>query len=209
MGRVRGSSALVLGSSQDRSVVDEGRAAARGIEVIRRSTGGGVVLVAPDAQVWLDLWVPRGDDLWEDDIIRSASWLGEAWLLALEGLGAGPLQVHQGRASRRPLSDLICFGGLGPGEVYGAGPGPESKVVGIAQRRTRLGARFHTSAPLSWDPTPWVDLLHLERNGSVAAGRRLDDVAVGLRAVVRLPDPDVLDVDLIGVVEDAVIASLP
>ena len=83
-GRMVGRDAVVLGSTQDRALIDEERAEAAGIEVVRRSTGGGAVLVAPDAQVWLDVWLPRRHELWDDDIIRSAIWLGEAWAHALD-----------------------------------------------------------------------------------------------------------------------------
>jgi lipoate-protein ligase A len=196
----------VLGSTQDRSVVDEDRAAGAGIDVVRRSTGGGAVLVAPDAQIWLDLWIPRRDQLWDDDIIRSSIWLGETWRRALESLGVADLRMHRGPASRDGFSDLICFAGLGPGEVVVDGGGQPSKVVGIAQRRTRSGARFHASAPLSWDPGSWSSLLRIE---PVEAEPSLADAAVGLRSVVRNLDDDIDDAAMIGIVEDAVIDALP
>jgi lipoate-protein ligase A len=205
-GRVRGSSTLVLGSTQDRSVVDEDRAAAAGIDVLHRSTGGGAVLVAPEAQVWLDFWIPRRDDLWDDDIIRSSVWLGETWRRALESLGVTDLHVHGGPASRHGFSDLICFAGLGPGEVVVDGGGQRSKVVGIAQRRTRSGARFHASAPLSWDPGSWSSLLGM---APLDAEPLLGDAAIGLHSVVPNPDDGFDDADLIGMVEDAVIDALP
>ena len=109
------------------------------------STGGGAVLVAPGAQVWLDVWVPRGHPLWDDDVIGAAAWLGHAWVGALTGLGAGPLGVHRGPLAPTAWSDRICFAGFGPGEVFvadrrgdgGPPPSPGAKVVGLAQRRTR------------------------------------------------------------------------
>jgi lipoate-protein ligase A len=224
-GRVSGRPALVLGSTQDRAVVDEGRAAAAGVDVVRRSTGGGAVLVAPGAQVWLDLWVPRRHALWDDDIVDAATWLGDVWAGALTTLGAGTLRVHRGPSTRRAHSDLVCFAGLGPGEVHLARPvaaagsggagtdGPRTptsdptgpKVMGLAQRRTRSGARFHTSAPLQWDPDPLVTLLDLDGD----AGETLREVAVGLRSLLPAGRSGGADVDLIATVEDAVIAALP
>jgi hypothetical protein len=217
-GRVSGRPALVLGSTQPRAVVDEEGAASAGIDIVRRTTGGGAVLVAPDAQVWLDLWVPRRHPLWDDDIVRSALWLGDAWVAALEGLGAGGLGVHRGPVTRRPWSDLVCFAGLGPGEVHvsrpsapapaGAGPAAAgAKVMGLAQRRTGAGARFHTSAPLRWDPAPLLGLLD---GGDDRPSLR--EVAVGLRTVVparRTDGPDAPDAEVIAAVENAVIAALP
>jgi lipoate---protein ligase len=134
-GRMVGRGAVVLGSTQDRTVIDGERAEAAGIDVVRRSTGGGAVLVAPGAQVWLDAWVPRRHELWDPDIIRAAIWLGEVWAQALESLGSGPLSVHRGPATGGAWSDLICFAGVGPGEVGVADV--ETTVAAIEERRIR------------------------------------------------------------------------
>jgi lipoate-protein ligase A len=51
----------------------------------------------------------------------------------------GPqIAVYEGPLQTSPWADLLCFGGLGPGEVTVDG----AKLVGISQRRTRAGARF-------------------------------------------------------------------
>ena len=180
--------ALVLGSTQDEGVVDRRRAARAGIAVVRRRSGGGVVLVGPGDPLWVDLWIPRRDPLFDGDVGRSALWVGDAWLGALEGLGLGhaELRVHRGSALRGRWSDTVCFAGVAPGEVlvtqHGA-RGPERsapKVVGVAQWRGREGALFHSALYRRWDPGPLVDLL------AVPAARRepmIDDLraaAVGL-----------------------------
>jgi lipoate---protein ligase len=211
----------VLGSTQDRALIDGERAEAAGIDVVRRSTGGGAVLVAPGAQVWLDAWVPRRHELWDQDIIRAAIWLGEVWAAALESLGSGPLSVHRGPARRGAWSDLICFAGLGPGEVRVADVEPAAapieerkihgrKVTGLAQRRTASGARFHTSAPLRWDPGLLSTLFSSTAlDTGTDGGASLRDAAVGLRHLLARRRSDVTDVDVIATVEDAVIAALP
>ncbi len=99
-GRLTGRPALVLGSTQDASVVDHRAAAAAGVDVLRRTTGGGAVLVAPGAQVWMDLWLPRRHERWDDDVVRAAAWVGETWMAALETLGVGALRLHRGPATR-------------------------------------------------------------------------------------------------------------
>ncbi len=138
---------VVLGSSQGDLRVD-----AKSLEIARRSSGGGAVLVTPGAQVWVDVWLPRGDPLWDDDVVRSSGWLGTAWLEALGDLGVDDLEVHSGRLARSRWSDVICFAGVGPGEVRWR----SRKLVGLAQRRNRAGARFHTVSPL--DPVRVSDL---------------------------------------------------
>jgi lipoate-protein ligase A len=194
----------VLGSTQPAEVVSAGRCARDGVEVVRRSAGGGAVLVAPEAQVWIDFWVPRGDVLWDDDVVRSARWLGEVWAGALASLGVQDLQVHHGRSLETEWSRLVCFAGLGPGEVNVAG----AKVVGMAQRRTREGARFLTVAALSWDPSSVVRLLSLDHERAVRATSDLTRAARGLRDVVPDTDPENGGSSLVARIEREVEQSL-
>jgi hypothetical protein len=146
---------LVLGSAQPDPGIDPGIGAAT-FDVARRASGGGAVLVSPGQQVWIDVWLPRADALWVDDVVRSSEWLGSAWRRALCDLGSRgeDLDVQRGRLTRTRWSDLICFAGLGPGEVSWR----NKKLVGLSQRRTRAGARFQTLSPL--DPVR-VSGLHI------------------------------------------------
>lgn len=91
--------------------------------------------------------VPADDPLWVDDVGRSFDWLGAVWIRALRSLdlaGADDLAAFAGPLRRSAASDLVCFAGLGPGEVTSAG----RKVIGLSQRRTRAGARFQCLAYL-------------------------------------------------------------
>ncbi|MEM9518413.1 MAG: hypothetical protein AAGA37_03775 [Actinomycetota bacterium] len=143
--------ALVLGSTQPMDVVDLERAGAGGYEVTRRRSGGGSVWLAPGAQVWVDIWVPAGDPLWDDDVARAAVPIGTAWQSSLRELGLGTgLSVHDGGMQDRPWSALVCFAGVGPGEVVDR---EGRKWVGISQRRTRTWIRLQTMAHRIWDPT--------------------------------------------------------
>lgn len=184
--------ALVLGSAQHRDVVDEAACAAAGVEVVRRRSGGGAVLVEPGALLWVDVLIPSGDPLWQTDVGRAFLWLGDAWAVACGDLGR-PLTVHHGGLRRSRWSDLVCFGGLGPGELTGHGG---AKVLGISQRRTRAGARFQCAVLGRWDPSALLDLLALsaaERDDAVAAlGPMAAGVGVDLDALLdaflsRLP----------------------
>ena len=138
--------ALVLGSTQ-RSVVPEDT----GVEVVRRRSGGGAVLLRPGETVWVDVVVPAADPLWSADVGRSFWWLGDVWASVVGG------SVHRGSMVRSTWSDAVCFAGVGPGEVLRDG----RKVVGMASRRTRAGALFQCAVPLGWDPAAYVALLGL------------------------------------------------
>jgi lipoate-protein ligase A len=199
--------AIVLGSTQSDDIVNHERAARDGVEIVRRSSGGGAVLVGPNAQVWLEVWVPRADPLWDDDVIRSSWWLGDTWVRALEGLGAPALSVHRGRAVPSEWSDVVCFAGVGPGEVMAG----HAKVVGVSQRRTRQGARLHSMALLSWEPASWLGLLALDsdRARQVDEPDVLDDVATGIRSILRTSMRDEETEVFIASVEEALVSALP
>ncbi len=106
--------------------------------------------VLPDGQVWLDLFVPAGDPLFERDVARASHFVGEMWREALATLsGGGPeFVVHTGGVVSSRWSRSWCFSGLGPGEVTRAG----RKIVGLSQRRNRDGAWFFTMARCDLDP---------------------------------------------------------
>jgi lipoate-protein ligase A len=135
-----------------------------GVDVVRRRSGGGAVYLEPERALWVDVVVPRGDDLWDDDVGRATPWLGEEWATAI----GGEAEVHRGPMVTTTWSNAICFAGLGPGEVTIGG----RKAVGISQRRTREWARFQCVAYERWDPHPLVDLLGVEAD--------LDHVGTGV-----------------------------
>ena len=168
--------AVVLGSTQADEVVDAVRAEAAGMEIARRRSGGGAVHLDQAAVTWVDVVLPAGDPRWEADVSRSFGWLGQAWATVLRSLGHDEVTVHRGPMERTPWSDLVCFGGVGPGEVLVEG----RKVVGISQRRTRDHARFQCAVLHRWDPQPLLDVLALTDHERVAAHRSLADVAVGV-----------------------------
>lgn len=169
---------IVLGSTQPDSVVDRTGAARAGASVVRRRTGGGAVLVGPSDPAWIDVWVPTGDPLWDADVSRAFGWLGAVWRSALGSLGVEGLSV-QGVASgiRTEWSALVCFGGVGTGEVTVTGG---RKVVGLAQRRTRTGAWIQGACAIHWDPSTLLGALALPPEVRRAAVGGLEGAAVGV-----------------------------
>jgi lipoate-protein ligase A len=166
----------VLGSSQPWSDVDAARAAGIGLDVARRRSGGGAVLVGPGQVLWVDLVIPAGDPRWDADVGRAAWWVGDQWAAALNAVGIGDASVWRGALQRGPWSDRVCFAGLGPGEVTVRG----AKVVGLSQRRTRGGALFQGAALLRWDPAELVGVLALSESERERAVAELGSVARGV-----------------------------
>ena len=171
---------VVLGSAQPDNDIDGPRARSAGLEVVRRRTGGGAVLVGPGQVLWIDVIVPRGDELWQDDVGQAFWWLGDLWVEALARAGRGGAQVWRGGLQRRVWTRLVCFAALGPGEVTIA----NRKVVGMAQRRTRRGALFQCALPIVWDPVPLLDVLVLSDHQRRLAATELAGVAMGVGAEV-------------------------
>lgn len=149
------SPAVALGSSQPEHHLDLDACRSAGVEVVRRRSGGGAVLLDPGDVLWVDVIVPAGDPLWVDDVVRSFHWLGRCWADALVDCGVADVEVHEGPLVRSRWSSVVCFAGMGPGEVTVGG----RKVVGISQRRTRHAARFQCAVLGAWRPERLVGLL--------------------------------------------------
>lgn len=137
--------ALVLGSHQpEPESLDPGVTTN---EVVRRRSGGGAVLMVPDEMLWIDLLARPG--VFAEDVHNSMIQAGSVWLTALvqcatnDDRGAlGDLAVYEGRLRSGGWGELVCFAGLGPGEVTSSSSESSSKLVGLSQRRTRVGVRI-------------------------------------------------------------------
>jgi lipoate---protein ligase len=157
-------SALVLGSRQHLDLVDLAACRAAGIDVVRRRSGGGLVLVEAGAMCWFDVVVPANDPRFVSvagDVGASMRWLGGHIAAALAEVGVGDTVVHAAAMTGGRWADLVCFAGVGPGEVVRQG----RKLVGISQRRTGVGSRFQCMIHLRWSPDVLVSLLAAPRPG--------------------------------------------
>jgi len=161
--------ALVLGSTQDGSLIDVASLQPAGVHVARRRSGGGAVLLIPGEHIWVDLVLPADDPLWVDDVESSSWWVGAAWTAALAAApsaaarsapaaarpAAIAAEVHHGTVTDRRFGRLVCFAAIGPGEVTVG----DRKLVGLSQRRTRTAARFQCIVHRRFDPDATVSML--------------------------------------------------
>lgn len=152
--------AIILGSTQERSLINEKACLANNIEIVKRRSGGGVVFLANDSTIWIDVEIPREHSLWLNDVGESSLWLGEVFENELSRLSDVKLELHRGALIKTVWSSLICFAGRGPGEVFTQ---DGCKVVGISQRRTRDWARFQCAISLQWKPELLLELLNEPR----------------------------------------------
>jgi lipoate---protein ligase len=148
--------ALVLGSAQDLSVVDLDACRRAGVDVVRRRSGGGAVLLVPGEVTWIDVIVPSGAPGWSDDVHGPMVWLGRHLAEVMIALaGTDDIVVHDTAMRTSPWSTQVCFDGVGAGELLLEG----RKLVGISQRRTRHAARLQCCWYSTYGHESLVELL--------------------------------------------------
>ncbi len=133
--------ALVLGSTQSADLVQSDAARNAGIEVCSRRSGGGLVSINPQLDIWLDILIPTRSPLWRRDVTAAFDWVGIVWEATLQRhfpSHASEIVAYTGPQQTGEYGRTLCFAGLGRGEVTVA----DHKVVGLSQKRNRAGARF-------------------------------------------------------------------
>lgn len=148
--------AVVLGSSQ-RSDLLNPAALEGGLEVVKRRSGGGVVMLRPGHLLWVDVILPKDDALLLPDVGRSFEWLGRTWQEALAACGIES-ELHSGGSKPGAWGNLICFAGLNHGELTIGG----AKVLGLSQRRSLACARFQSALLCKWQPEEILGVLQLD-----------------------------------------------
>ena len=179
--------AVVLGSTQSFDVVNVERAMERGFDVVRRRSGGGVVILQPSDHVWIDVTVPRGHELWSDDVERATWWLGEVWCDALRAATQRDTwSVHREKLVATAPQRTVCFASVGPGEVVELdGRGNVHKVVGVSQRRTKDAARFQCTVFRAVDASLYGEFMRESPPESLSEAMGVGDALVDLAQRVR------------------------
>ncbi len=165
---------LVVGSAQTEASIKRRACETDGIPVIRRGSGGGAVLCDPGL-LEVDVALPAGHALLDDDVTESYRFLGQAWVDALAAIDIeGRLvTVDEARAlsdDRRAAARVACYAGLSPYEVVDSGG---RKLVGLCQRRRRGAALFQCSLACGRDPADVVRYVRVDA-GQLTATRAVD-----------------------------------
>jgi lipoate-protein ligase A len=189
--------AIVLGRGQQ--LPDD--APGSGVEILSRHSGGGAVLMDPSL-LSLDIVMPPDHPLLAGGLPAVFDRVGDAWAMALTGLGVPDLAVHRlaSTASRRGtqrqrLLAAVCYATPGRGEVLAGG----RKLVGLAQRRRRQGALVQCGLLRRWEPASLLSAL-----GADPADPEITAAAVGLD---ELGCGDLVDAEIVSAVSAALIGG--
>lgn len=162
---------------------------ARGVDVVRRPTGGRAVWHGPVSQeLTYSVVVPRGEPPLDVGLVEAYRRIHAALADGLAALGADVALAPRSRPTPRPASRLACFAASVPYEITSG----RAKLVGSAQRRTRQALLQHGSIPLAGDQSAlreaWPESLdpRAATTLSAAAGRPVgfDEAAASLAAAL-------------------------
>ena len=193
--------AVSLGHHQADLTADEvAHLRARGVEWVRRPTGGRAVFHGgPDRELTYSVVAPLSEAVLGRGLVESCRAIHRAVAAGLSALGIevtlatrpsagaprrGPRRGRE--PAVRPTSRRACFDAAAPSEIEVGG----RKLVGSAQRRARGALLQHGSIPLDGDQSLlaeiWPESLVPGRSTTVsaAAGRRVgfDELAATIRS---------------------------
>lgn len=150
--------------------------AARGVDVVRRPTGGRAVWHGPPGEeLTYSVVAPLGVPPLDGGLLDSYRRIHAALAEGLRTLGADAALASRERAAVRPSSRRACFAANAPFEIVVG----DAKLVGSAQRRSRGALLQHGSLPLSGDQSvlreAWPGSLRPGATTTLAAaaGRRI------------------------------------
>ena len=173
--------ALVLGRGQPPLL------GAVDLPVVTRHSGGGAVLM-DRGLLSLDVLLPEGHTWLDGPLTRVFDMVGQTWAKALCELGVDDVVVHDSDVAvsrrgdeRERLLAAICYATPGRGEVLVHG----RKLVGLAQRRRRVGALVQCGLLRRWNPQPLLAAF-----GGDPADAEVIRAAVGLDDLVSSPPSD-------------------
>lgn len=132
--------ALVLGSTQDQSLLRVAACGERGVDVVKRRSGGGLVYVSPEHTLWADVIVPSSHRVWNVDVGKASEWIGECWLAALMEIGVADASCCIAVPSRRRHGRAWCVSQVG--DPVRSSMRTDERSWGSASAARRIGLDF-------------------------------------------------------------------
>lgn len=165
--------AVSLGRHQPLADINLAAVAARGYEIVRRSTGGRAILHIDE----LTYSVAAGSDepRVQGGVMDAYLRLSNALVTGLQRLGLAADKAA-GDVRTGPDVSAACFEVPSAYEITAGG----RKLLGSAQSRRANYVLQHGSLPLSGDISRLIDLLQLETNAAAQLRRQLTDHACTL-----------------------------
>ncbi len=169
--------ALSLGRGQPLALVDRDLARRRGIDVVRRPTGGQAIL--HDDELTYAVMLPAGHPLAAGGVLASYQRLHRGFVQGFAALG---LRVDRGveRPASAAAAGPLCFAATGAHELSAAGV----KLLGSAQTRVDGVLLQHGSVPFRHDPAVF-DLLRQPRPAPLPGLRQLLSPAPTVGALIE------------------------
>ena len=128
--------------------IDVAAAAALGIGLVRRPTGGSAILhEGPDLELTYSVAARAGDFEGAEDLLETYRWIGAGLVAGINRLGA-PVAMVPVQPSDPAAMPTFCFARTGSYELEVGG----RKVVGSAQRRQGPGFLQHGTVMLGAAP---------------------------------------------------------
>jgi lipoate-protein ligase A len=128
--------------------IDVAAAAALGLGLVRRPTGGSAILhEGPELELTYSVTARAGDFEGAGDLLETYRWIGAALAAGINRLGA-PVEMVPVQPSDPTAMPTFCFARTGSYELEIAG----LKVVGSAQRRQGSGFLQHGAVMLGAAP---------------------------------------------------------
>ena len=156
---------VVIGSTQMVSSNLTDYALSHSVKVHRRSSGGSAVVIDPHSSIWIDIFLPPNDPLASKSIEQTFEVASTGWLALLNSLGIDG-EIYRGTYSLPPNYREICFAGRAHGEILVN----DKKVVGMAQRRRRIGTYIHTMAYVNFPYIATLEATYGIKNDQSAWG---------------------------------------
>ena len=131
--------------------IDEKKCEAHGVELVRRMTGGGIVVHGWD--VTYTIIVPHGNGMIPSDISASYCWIANRLIYGFRKINV-PVKLQGSKSKTLEVGPNTCLANPAEHDLMLNG----KKIAGVSQRRNRIGGVYQGYIALDMPP---LDILTL------------------------------------------------